>query len=460
MSRLLTVRRLLLAALVAVTPVITSPISVSAGLSTNTGTFADGATYLIEKPTPWNGTLLLYSHGYVTPGSDNPARDAGDPITRQYLLTNGYALAGSSYAHTGWALQEAFVDQIATLDTFVGMFGSPKHTIAWGHSLGGIITAGLLQKFPGRFTAALPMCGVLAGGIGVWNEGLDAEFAIKNLLAPPGSPLQLVKITNPTANLALAKNILNAAQATPQGKARIALAAALSDLPGWFSSTSPEPSPTDFATQELNQFLWTFFVDGPFTFALRAELEFRAGGNPSWNTGVNYAKQLDMSVDKTEVQALYQQAGLNLEADLATLESAPRIAADPGAVTYLQNFISFNGELGGKPVLTLHTTGDGLVLNEDEQAYRSVVQDAKDAQLLRQTFVHRAGHCTFTPAETVAALKALETRIKTGKWAGATDPDHLNAVATGLGSTLNTAPASFLEFEPAPFLRPSDLGTH
>ena len=33
--------------------------------TTQTGTFADGATYLIEVPAHWNGTLLLYSHGYV-----------------------------------------------------------------------------------------------------------------------------------------------------------------------------------------------------------------------------------------------------------------------------------------------------------------------------------------------------------------------------------------------------------
>ena len=53
-----------------------------AAVTTQTGTFADGATYLIEVPSPWNGTLLLYSHGYVSPGSLNPAQDSrrpGDP---------------------------------------------------------------------------------------------------------------------------------------------------------------------------------------------------------------------------------------------------------------------------------------------------------------------------------------------------------------------------------------------
>src|SRR5262249_50618181 len=176
-----------------------------AALTTQTGTLPDGATYLIEVPSPWNGTLLLYSHGYVTPGSPNPARDVGDPGTRAFLLANGFALAGSSYAHTGWAIQEALPDQIAVLDVFKASFGPPKRTIAWGHSLGGIITAGLIQRFPDRFDAALPMCGVLSGGVATWNQALDAAFAFKTLLAF-GSPLQVTHITSPIANLNLAES--------------------------------------------------------------------------------------------------------------------------------------------------------------------------------------------------------------------------------------------------------------
>jgi hypothetical protein len=424
--------------------------------TTYTGTLPDGATYLIDVPGDWNGTLVLYSHGYVTPGSSNPARDVGDPATGQWLLAHGYALAGSSYATTGWAIKEAIPDQIATLDVFAGLVGTPSRTIAWGHSLGGIITAGLLQDDPGRFTAALPMCGVLAGGVGTWNQALDSAFAIQQLLGA-GTPLQVVHITNPGANLGLAEQLLFSAQATPQGRARIALAGALGDLPGWFNPATPEPAPTDVDAQEANQFLWETQVDGPFIFALRAELEARAGGNPSWNTGVNYAAQLEKSSDFAEVQALYAEAGLSLDADLATLNSAARISADEGAVAYLTQNIVFNGDLGGKPVLTLHTTGDGLVVNEDEQAYRSVVQDAKDSQLLRQEFVHRAGHCTFTPGETVSAFEALVHRIDTGKWAG-TDPDALNAGASALGPSYNPLGPSYIAFDPPPFLRPYDLG--
>jgi hypothetical protein len=77
---------------------------------------------------------------------------------------------------------------------------------------------------------------------------------------------------------------------------------------------------------------------------------------------------------------------------------------------------------------------------------------------LRQAFVHRAGHCTFTPAETISAFQALLTRLDTGKWK--TDPAALDAAAAALGPTLNVAPPSFFDFEPTPFLRPFDLAPH
>jgi hypothetical protein len=431
-------------------------------LTTKTGTLADGATYLIQVPSNWNGTLFLYSHGYVVPGSPNPAQNVGDPVTGAFLLANGFALAGSSYAHTGWAIQEALVDQIQVLDVFDADFGKPKQTIAWGHSLGGIITAGLIQNNPGRFTAAQPMCGVLAGGVATWNAALDAEFAFKTLL-PGTSALQLVNITNPSANLTLAEEILAGAQATSQGRARIALASAFGDTPGWFTPRSPEPAANDFASQEANQFLWDQQVDFPFVFAFRAELEARAGGNVSWNTGIDYGIQLLLSPNRDEVWALYQEAGLSLFEDIETLNRAARIKANPSAVQYLEQNIIFDGEIH-IPVLTMHTTGDGLVINENESAYRTIVNLTGNHRFLRQTFVSRAGHCTFTRAETIAAVKTLLNRVETGHWS-AVDANTLNGDAVALGPNFNIFPAgntivptppAFVEFLSGPYPRPFD----
>jgi Prolyl oligopeptidase family len=126
--------------------------SAQQGLKTYTGTFADGATYLIEVPRDWNKTIFLYSHGYIFPDTPNPPWDNADPLVRLYLLSHGFALAGSSYASTGWAIQDAFKDQIAVLDKFNQLVRQPDRTIAWGHSMGGIITAGLVQNHPDRFS--------------------------------------------------------------------------------------------------------------------------------------------------------------------------------------------------------------------------------------------------------------------------------------------------------------------
>jgi pimeloyl-ACP methyl ester carboxylesterase len=437
------------------------------GSTTLNGSFPDQATYKIQCPAgTWNGTLFLYSHGYVTPGSPNPALDVGDPVTGAWLLSHGFALAGSSYATTGWAIQQALPDQIATLDVFDAAFGTPTQTIAWGHSLGGIITAGLIQQYPDRFSAALPMCGVLSGGVATWNTALDAAFAFKQLIDPNDPSLKLVNITNPGGNLTAAETAAAGAQQTAQGRARLALAAALGDTPGWFAPLSPEPASNDFAGQEANQYQWQSQVDFPFVFALRAELEARAGGNPSWNTGVNYFSDLAKSADLREVVALYKAAGLSLHGDLETLNHASRISADPSAVRYMEHNIAFDGRLP-VPVLTMHTTGDGLVVPQNEQAYRSVVDRAGDERLLRQIFVHRAGHCTFTPAETITAARVLLNRLDTGRWDGsALDPEDLNSQAAALGPGYNifladkqvvpTAPA-FLRYHPTPYLRPFDL---
>jgi pimeloyl-ACP methyl ester carboxylesterase len=430
----------------------------AATVKTYTGTFHDGATYLIQVPAKWNGTLFLYSHGYVVPGASNPAMDAPDPVTGGWMLSHGYALAGSSYATTGWAVAAALPDQIHTLNVFASLVGTPTRTMAWGDSLGGMITAGLIQRYPTRFTAAAPMCGVLSGAVATWNTALDAEFAFQQLIDPS---IQVVNITNPAANLLSAEKAAAKAQKFARGRARLALAAALADTPGWFTTLSPEPGPTDYAAQEQNQYLWDSQVTFPFAFALRAQLEEVAGGNPSWNTGVNYFQDLLKSADLDEVLALYKKAGLNLWKDLKTLGHAPRISADPAALAYLQKNITYTGKLT-IPVLTMHTTGDGLVVPENEQAYSAAVARKGDSALLQQVFVARAGHCAFTPAENITLAKTLVRRVNTGKWNPATlAPAAMNTEAAALGSTYNefdgtaTQPA-FTAYTPPPYLRPAN----
>ena len=81
----------------------------SGTVTTTNGTLADGATYLIECPAgPWNGTLYLYSHGYVRPGDPNPAagrrRPGYPPLdARPRLRARGLVLRQHRLGHRGRA---------------------------------------------------------------------------------------------------------------------------------------------------------------------------------------------------------------------------------------------------------------------------------------------------------------------------------------------------------------------
>jgi prolyl oligopeptidase family protein len=421
-----------------------------------------GAAYEIQVPAQWNGTLFLYSHGYVAPRGTNRAQAAPTGDARTWLLGQHFAIAGSAYSSTGWALEDALRDQIALLDFFAAHVGKPDRVIAWGTSLGGIVTAGLVQLYPDWFAAGIPLCGVLAGGVATWNAELDSAYAFKTLIAP-GSALQVTHISDPDANRKLAADLFAAAAASPQGRARLALVASLIDLPGWFDPRLPEPAAGDYAARASAQRQWESQVDFNFAFGYRSELERRAGGNPSWNVGVDYGALLASSPDRAEVQALYAAAGLNLARDVRTLNTGANIKPDAAAASYLERFISFDGSLS-VPVLSMHTTGDGLVIPPNESAYAQVVGSAHNSEMLRQVFVHRAGHCAFTTAETVALFQVLLKRLDTGRWdESALQPAALNAAALAQGSPLNQivgfsfAP-SFVTYSPAAYPRPHAKG--
>ncbi|MFJ9541439.1 alpha/beta hydrolase family protein [Streptomyces sp. NPDC101225] len=418
------------------------------------GALPSGATYVMDKPDSWNGTVLLYSHGYNPAGLPNPARNAPDDATKSLLLEEGYALIGSSYASNGWAVSEAVPDQLATLDAFTSRFGAARRTIAWGTSYGGLVTSMIAERHPERISGSLSMCGLLQGGVANWNNTLDPVFALRTLLAPD-SDIPLTGLAGQAAAAAAADALASAvteAQQTASGRARIALAAALQDIPGWNDPSQTRPGPTDWDTQQTNQYQALMLQVGFPAFSWRQEAESRVGGNMSWNTGVDYAAMVHRSPLYKEVGELYRKAGLSLRRDLTTLNRAPRVAADSEAVERMGLTSSFTGRLT-KPQLTVHTTGDGLIPVSAESAYRRAVTAAGAAPLLRQAFVENAGHCTFSSAEQAAALDALETRITTGRWQG-TDPVGLNARATQADPS---APARYVTYRPAPYPRPYDL---
>jgi hypothetical protein len=429
-----------------------TPAAVSAAPSSThyTGTLSDGATWIADVPARWNGTLLLYSHGF----GPLTAADAPDPTTAAALLARGYALAGSSYDPNGseWALDSAVGDQFATLHAVEAKVlpGRPRQVLAFGTSMGGLVSALEAQDGAGRIDGALTTCGIVAGAINLNNYQLDGEYAMAQLLLP-GQQVQLVRFTSATQALGTAATLQAAAakaQQTAAGRARLALAMAFINVPPWDASQAAPPPPGDPAAQEAAQYQVEFtgaFSTLDFIEAGRPSIDQAAGGSATWTSGVNFAAVLARSPYKKEVTALYRAAGLRLRDDLTTLTRGANITADPQAVRSLVQTSVPTGHLA-VPELDLHTISDQLVPVQQENYYAHRVSAAGDAGLLRQAYVASVGHCNFSPAELVVGVLAISHRVTTGRWDSVAEPESLERTAL----SLNLGPARFTDYHPGP----------
>jgi pimeloyl-ACP methyl ester carboxylesterase len=137
------------------------------------GVTSDGAPYAMQVPANFNGTVALYSHGYRY----NVDIPAGIPLIGGYKITNtpepvpggnadvakyffsqGIAIVGSGFARQGWNPDSAIKTNVELIDTFKKQFPKTTNVIAWGSSLGGVITQGLAEKYPELVSAVAPMC--------------------------------------------------------------------------------------------------------------------------------------------------------------------------------------------------------------------------------------------------------------------------------------------------------------
>ncbi len=377
-----------------------------------------------ERPADWNGTLLLWSRGY-SPVAGRP--ESAPAALKAALLAEGYAIAGSDYGSGGWALAEAVPAQRATIAAFAARYGKPRRVIAWGYSMGGLVTTALAEQRPAAIDGGVALCASIGGALGMMNMALDGASAFRTLVAPDAG-IRIVNVDDDMANGQRAATALAAVSGTPAGRARIALAGVLAGIPGWTSPDRAEPAATDYAAQADE--IARSFVRG--VFLPRVDQEARAGGAFSWNVGVDYHRQLALSGRREMVAALYRAAGLDLDADLARLQAAPRIAAAPKAVRYMTAHYTPNAR-PAVPLVAVQAIGDGLTSPSLQRGY---VEAARGD--VRSLWVRGAGHCTFTPQTVLASLRYLDARLTQGRWPA--------------------QPAGFVDHTPPPMLRPCVRG--
>ena len=388
-------------------------------------TLASGARWAAIVPANWNGVLLLHSRGYAAQaGAPEPA----PARYRDALLSAGYALAASNYGAGGWSVAEAVPAQERTVEAFALRYGKPRRVIGYGFSMGGLVTTALAERPKPVLDGAIALCSSMGGSLAMMNMGLDGAVTFRTLIAPNGG-LQLVGITDDRANSARAAVFARAAQQTPQGRARLALAAVLAGIPAWVPPKSGE------SEQALDERHAAALAAGlPMgAFLPRAEQEERAGGVFSWNTGIDYRAQLRASGQAALIGRLYRRAGLDVPADLAALAAAPRISANPAAAAYMaENYIPTGSPK--VPLLALQALGDSVTSPSLQEGYAARAPRAT----MQSLYVAQGGHCQFTREQMLEAVDRIERRLDSGRWPA---PAQMHALA-----------------HPAPLLRPCFRG--
>jgi hypothetical protein len=398
----------------------------------------NGAKYEIKLPakSKWNGTLLIWSHGYrnAAPVPTNPldpaagttpvdtSANAGpsDEVTNT-LTSQGYALAGSAFKTNGWDVLDGVSADQDLYSFFSSTFGTPKRVYIWGASLGGLITETLAEKHHPWVSGVAPLCGVLGGTNLNLDLALDVAYAVKTLIYPGLKLTGFASVDEANANWDAASQAV-VAKATNGGAEGIADLLTIADISGAPDKTKEyDGHDTTSIGQAYAETIITALGYGTWG---RYDIEQRVGGNASTNEAVDYSARLT-DAQRTTINAV---APGKLDGILAKLANGTRVTADPAARKKADALGKPTGALVA-PTITMHTIDDPLVLSQNEGVFANrVAKHPSDSGQLVQLFTapptryttapYGAGHCNFTKDETVGVITLLNNWVQKGIYAG------------------------------------------
>ena len=335
------------------------------------GSTGPGSLYRLIRPPNWNGTLLVYAHGFVLPDQPVTLPPDGDLIA-SIVVPQGVAVAISSFSRNGWAVKDGAQRTFQLLGLFRSKFGAPNRVYIAGASMGGLIAVKLIETYPDRFVGALPACALVGGmqrQFDYWGHTRALfDFFYPGVLpgtvdaVPPGIDLNQDIVAPATA----------AMMADPSGAAAIA-------------SITQTPVPFADGT-ELVQSILTALGGHATSYPDLLELTH---GHPFFdNTATAYTGSLPPAV-------------------LAAVNAGVvRYAADPSALNYLDHYYEPSGDIQ-VPTLTLRTSRDPTLPGFNQVAFGATVAAAGQSDLLVQRTVDRYGHCNFQPGELAQAFSDL-----------------------------------------------------
>lgn len=347
------------------------------------GALGPGSTYEIDVPAVWNGELVVYAHGIVQAEQPvvPPTIQDGYNLFRDALLAAGYAVAASSYSSNGWSLADAVRRTHQLRGIFRSKAGAPARTFLAGHSMGALAIVKMVEKYPGQYDGALPMCGPLGGALDEIKYAGDArltfDFFYPGLM--PGTVFDIPPATEfvgpPTPSLLFLQ----------------VYSALLSDPARLFAWATAAHLPFADGTELVSSALYVLGFGVRYTNDL---IERMNGKTPYDNTDTPY---VTVTPDLT--------AALNA--------GIVRYEADRAALNYYTRNYEPTGDIG-VPVVSLHTTRDPAIPFSHETKFAATVAAAGRSDLLLQRAPSRWGHCAFTPAEVQGAFSDLVQWVTTG----------------------------------------------
>jgi len=344
-----------------------------------TGTASDGSLYEIVKPANWNGQLVLYAHGIVDPQlpialpSDSTFLDFRDAI-----VAAGYAVAYSSFAANGFAIEEGIRDTDQLRAEFAKAVGTPQKTFLVGVSLGSAVVIALAERTPQNYSGALPMCGLL-GGSPLEVEYVGNSRILFDYFFPGVIPGTLLHTSLVSYDPALGPPDLGY-------EVEVALVNGLNPA---INKTLPTLQLAD--TLGLEAASPTEVVEG-----LLEVLGFDVRYVNDLLARTNQASPYDNRL-------IWYFGSLN---DFALNKGVERVAGTREGLDYLLLYYQTTGQVR-IPTLTLHTTRDPLVPYWHEAVYHLLATEQHREGLLVQQSVNRFGHCEFVDSEVANAFSGL-----------------------------------------------------
>lgn len=331
------------------------------------GRLGSNSTYHIEVPAEWNGTLVIWNHGFsLAPPQTVP--DLGPLQVAQ--LAEGYAIAASSYRQAGWATFGIQQDMKNLYEVFRRNFGVPREVIVTGASFGGLATIQAIEEANvGNVVGGLSLSGALAGSRN-WDGALDARLVYDLACGEvPGAAI-------PGGAAGLPKN---STFTTAQLGAALF---ACFGLPG-------TPAPEQLA--RLGLFLGTIQIPPSFIGTVMGFATFGLA---------------DLTWDPLKLSGQLGTGNVNVDYGNPVVNSlVTRAAPNVGAATKLRANYTPTGDTRGARIVSMHTDKDGLVLVENEKSYA----DVAPASAFTAAVVVEAvpTHVGFTAAEVLASWESL-----------------------------------------------------